>query len=207
MPITTYSELKLSILNWSKRTGDDVMSVLDDFIDLAEADIWQRLRIRDMETEATLSSSTSVRTVALPSAFLQARRLCIDRTDLDDVVLQYETPMSLRVIESAGMPLRFTVTNQIELDRVSDQVYTLKLQYYASLTALSNSNTTNAVLTRFPMVYLYASLFHYAQWAQDDTLIERYALLAEGAINAANAADRKGRYGPAPGIRMMSATP
>jgi len=205
MAISTYSELKVAIQNYAKRS--DITTLVDDFIDLAEADIWQRLRIRDMETEATLSSSTSVRTVALPSTFLQARRLRIDRTDLDDVVLQYETPMSMRVIECAGMPLRFTITSQIELDRVSDQVYTLKLQYYSSLTALSNSNTTNAVLTRFPMVYLYASLFHYAQWAQDDTLIERYALLAEGAINAANAADRKGRYGPAPGIRMMGATP
>lgn len=205
MAITTYSELKVAIQNWAKRS--DITTLVDDFIDLAESDLWQRLRIRDMETEATLSSSTSVRTVALPSAFLQARRLRIDRTDLDDVVLQYETPMSLRVVESAGMPLRFTITNQIELDRVSDQVYTLKLQYYASLTALSNSNTTNAVLTRFPMVYLYASLFHYAQWAQDDLLIDRYAMLAEGAINSANAADRKGRYGPAPGIRIMGATP
>lgn len=205
MSIATYADLKVAIERWGKRT--DAVTMIDDFIDLAEADIWQRLRIRDMETEATLSSSTSVRTVALPSTFLQARRLRIDRTDLDDVVLQYETPMSMRVIECAGMPLRFTITSQIELDRVSDQVYTLKLQYYSSLTALSNSNTTNAVLTRFPMVYLYASLFHYAQWAQDDTLIERYALLAEGAINAANAADRKGRYGPAPGIRMMGATP
>lgn len=205
MAITTYSELKVAIQNWAKRS--DITTLVDDFIDLAESDLWQRLRIRDMETETSLSSSTSVRTVALPSAFLQARRLRIDRTDLDDVVLQYETPMSLRVVESAGMPLRFTITNQIELDRVSDQVYTLKLQYYASLTALSNSNTTNAVLTRFPMVYLYASLFHYAQWAQDDLLIDRYALLAEGAIAQANAADRKGRYGPAPGIRIMGATP
>lgn len=205
MSIATYADLKVAIERWGKRT--DAVTMIDDFIDLAESDLWQRLRIRDMETEATLSSSTSVRTVALPSTFLQARRLRIDRTDLDDVVLQYETPMSMRVIECAGMPLRFTITSQIELDRVSDQVYTLKLQYYSSLTALSNSNTTNAVLTRFPMVYLYASLFHYAQWAQDDTLIERYALLAEGAINAANAADRKGRYGPAPGIRMMGATP
>lgn len=205
MPISTYAELKVAIQSWAKRS--DTLSVIDDFIDLAESDIWQRLRIRDMETETSISSSTSVRTVALPSAFLQARRLRIDRTDLDDVVLQYETPMSMRVIESAGMPLRFTITNQIELDRVSDQVYTLKLQYYASLTALSGSNTTNAVLTRFPMVYLYASLFHYAQWAQDDLLIDRYAMLAEGAINSANAADRKGRYGPAPGIRMMGATP
>lgn len=205
MAIGTYAELKVAIQNWSKRS--DTLSVLDDFIDLAEADIWQRLRIRDMEAEASINSSTTLRTASLPSDFLQARKLKIDRTNLDDVVLQYETPMGLRVIESAGMPLRFTITSTIELDRVSDVVYTMKLQYYKSLTALSNSSTTNAVLTRFPMVYLYACLFHYGQWAQDDRFIERYAALASDAIEAANAHDRRGRYGPAPGIRIIGATP
>lgn len=205
MPISTYAELKVAIQNWSKRS--DTLSVLDDFIDLAEADIWQRLRIRDMEAEASINSSITVRTASLPSDFLQARKLKIDRTSLDDVVLGYETPMNLRVIESVGLPLYFTITNQIELDRVSDQVYAMKLQYYKSLTALSGAAPTNAVLTRFPMVYLYASLFHYGQWAQDDAFITRYAALAESAIDAANRTDRRGRFGPAPAIKMNEPTP
>lgn len=205
MAITTYTELKTAIQNWAKRS--DILSVIDDFIDLTESDIWQRLRIRDMETESTISTSTTLRTASLPTGFLQARRVRIERTDLDDVVLEYQTPMSMRVIECAGMPRYFTITNQIEFDRVSDEAYTVKMQHYQSLTALSGSNETNAVLTRFPMIYLYGCLFHYGQWAQDDSFVEKYAVLAEGAIAAANTSDRKGRYGPAPGIRIMGATP
>lgn len=207
MAITTYAELKQAIERWSKRT--DISTMVDDFIDLAESDMWQRLRVRDMETRATASTSTTTRYVALPSNFLQMRKLKIDRSanSLPDVPLFFDVPLSLHVFDSVGLPSAFTVTSQIELDRVSDQVYTLELQYYASLTALSGSNTTNAILTRFPMVYLYSALFHAAQWAQDDLLIERYALLADVAINAANAADRRGRYGAAPGIRIMGATP
>lgn len=205
MTIGTYSELKVAIQNWSKRS--DTVSVIDDFIDLAESDIWQRLRIRDMETEATISTSTTLRTASLPSDFLQARKLKIDRTSLDDVVLGYESPMNLRVIESVGMPLYFTITNAIELDRVSDQVYSMKLQYFKSLTPLSGSATTNAVLTRFPMVYLYSALFHYGQWAQDDAFIQRYAALAETAIESANKTDRRGRFGPAPASKMNEPTP
>lgn len=205
MAISTYSELKVAVQNWSKRS--DTVSVLDDFIDLAEADIWQRLRIRDMEAEASINTSITVRTASLPSDFLQARKLKIDRTNLDDVVLDYEAPMSLRVIESVGMPLYFTITNAIELDRVSDEVYAMKMQYFKSLTPLSDAAPTNAVLTRFPMVYLYSALFHFGQWAQDEAFINRYAILAEGAIDTANRNDRRGRYGPAPSIKIYGPTP
>lgn len=207
MAISTYAELKQAIQNWAKRS--DISSVIDDFIDLAEADIWQRLQIREMEHRTTLNSSITTRYVALPSDFLHARRLKIDRSasNLSDVVLEYAAPMALRVVENEGMPLTFTITSQIELDRVSDQVYTLDLQYVRSLTPLSASATSNAVLTRFPMVYLYAALFHFGNWSQDDAITQKYATLAEGAINSANALDRRGRYGPAPGVRMLGATP
>lgn len=207
MAISTYAELKTAIQNWAKRS--DISSVIDDFIDLAESDIWQRLQIREMEHKTSLSSSITTRYVALPSDFLHARRLKIDRSsdDLSDIVLEYAAPMALRTVESAGTPLTFTITSQIELDRVSDEVYSLELQYVRSLTALSAAATTNSVLTRFPMVYLYSALFHFGQWAQDDAFMTKYATLAEGAINAANALDRRGRYGPAPGVRIMGSTP
>lgn len=207
MTIATYSELKQAIQRWSKRT--DAVSLLDDFIDLAESDIWQRLRIRDMEARATASTSTTSRYVALPDGFLHMRRLKVDRSsdNLGDIDLIYDAPMSLQVIDSAGTPRRFTVTSQLELDRVSDQVYTLEMQYFKSLTPLSTSNTNNAVLTRFPMIYLYACLFHFGNWAQDEAITSKYAVLAQNAIESANAADRRGRYGPAPGIRLSGATP
>lgn len=203
MAIATYADLKTAIQNWAKRS--DITTLVDDFIDLAEADIWQRLRIRDMETRST-ATTTSTRFYNLPTGFQEMRRFKIDRAD-SDIVLEYETPFNLKVIESSGLPRNYTITSQIELDRVPDATYTLEYQYYASLTALSNSSTSNAVLTRYPMVYLYASLFHYAQWAQDDLLIDRYALLAEGAIAQANANDKKGRYGPGRAMKPFGSTP
>jgi hypothetical protein len=162
-----------------------------------------------MEHRTTISTSTSTRYATLPSDYLQARKLKIDRSasNLSDVVLTYSAPMALSVIDSEGMPTHYTVTSAIELDRVSDQVYTLELQYFRSLTALSNSNTTNAVLTRFPMLYLYGSLFHFGQWALDDVMVNKYSTLFAAAIDAANNADHKGRYGPAPGIRIQGSTP
>lgn len=206
MTIATYQELKSAIQSWCKRS--DAASEIDNFIYLAELDIWQRLRIRDMEDEATISTSTTSRTVSLPSDFLGARGLKIDMSNgADDVDLRYEAPNSLRVIKCAGLPTSFTITNEIELNRVSDQVYSLKLTYFKPLTALSSSNTTNAVLTRFPMIYLFRSMFYYALWAEDDELLAKYTALFDAAISNANSTDRKGRYGPAPGIRLRMSTP
>lgn len=191
--ISTYAELKQAIERWGKRS--DSISLLDDFIDLAESDIWQRLKMREMDTRTTATLSTSTRYLALPTGFLSMRKFKIDQTDVQDIVIEYRTPEQLYVRESVGVPSYYTITSQIELDRVADQAYTVEMQYYASLTALSASNTINAVLTRYPQVYLYGSLMHYFNWAQDDEMFNKYALMFDGAIKSANRQESRSRRG------------
>ena len=70
MAINTYATLKDSIVSWSKNSGSQVLSRVDDFIDLAEADIWERLRIRDMEVNSTLASTASRFWLFLLATFL-----------------------------------------------------------------------------------------------------------------------------------------
>lgn len=207
MGLSTYSELKVSVQNWSKRSGTDVLNVLDDFIDLAEADIWERLRIRDMEAVGTANLSTASRYLALPTGFLALRNFKITRTDLPDVPLEFMAPMNLVVCDQAGMPTKFTVSTQFEFNRVPDDTYAVEYHYYQSLTALSVANPSNAVLTRFPMVYLYGCLMHYANWALNDGMFQKYSLMFQGAIDSANHNDIRGRYGPAPTISNRRTTP
>ena len=59
MSISTYLELKTAIQNWSKRS--DTLSVIDDFIDLAESDIAVNLKVRSMEGTATGSTGSRIR--------------------------------------------------------------------------------------------------------------------------------------------------
>lgn len=207
MSLSTYAGLKDSIVSWSKNSGSQVLARVDDFIDLAEADIWERLRIRDMETTGTASLSTANRFLALPTGFLELRNMKITRTNLPDVPLKYQAPINIIVSDSAGLPDKFTVTSRFEFNCVPDQAYTVEYHYYASLTALSGSNTTNAVLTRFPMIYLYGSLFHYANWAMNDAMAAKYGELFLGAIDSANDNDTAGRYGPAPVVFARRTTP
>ena len=45
-----------------------------------------------------------------------------------------------------------------------DSSYTSKINYYKAFDALSDTNTTNYILTSHPAIYLYGSLFHAANF-------------------------------------------
>lgn len=213
MPLTTYAELKDSLTNqsssWTKRS--DILSLADDFIDLAESRMYTYgstpLRIRDMETSGTATASTTLRTLALPTRFVELRRLQINRTSADPVRLTYVPIDALKVYSSTGQPTAFTINSTFVFDRISDTAYTVEYYYYQSLAALSASNTTNGVLTRFPEIYLYGALWACAEWARQDERADSYRAKFMAAIDAANTADRKGRYGPAPAIHRSGSVP
>ena len=121
--------------------------------------------------------------------------------------LESTTPDSMKVVSGNGRPRFFTVTSQIEFDRTPDSAYSVEVQHFSSLTALSGSNTTNAVLTRFPMIYLYGALFHYANWAMNDAMAAKYGELFLGAIDSANQIDKRGRHTPGAAMRIQGPTP
>lgn len=210
MAIDSYANLKVALENWSKRT--DSLSVLDDFIDLTEADLWtgpaggEPLRIRDMEARATATASTSDRFLALPDSYLEMRKLRL-YSGSNQYDLNFRVPESVNVIPSSGIPTDYTITSQLEFNRIPSSAYTVEMQYYKSLTALSSSNTSNAVLSRFPMVYLYGGLYHLNNWALDEQKAGKYLNLFIAAIRSANKGDKKGRFGPAKAVRIEGSTP
>ena len=204
MALDTYANLKDAIQDFSHR--NDVETRLDDFIDLAEQEMYSNqvepLRIRDMEQTSSSDTSTSVRTLALPAGYEQIRSITIDDKSADAQVfeLSYRTPETLPISSAAGAPGFFTVTSQIEFERVPDAVYNVDIIYFGSLTALSDANTTNAVLTNFPSVYLYGALWALNQWTMQLELSDYYYNKFIGAIKGANMSTDLGRHGPAPAM-------
>lgn len=208
MTITTYQELKVAIQDWSKRS--DTLSLLDTFIDMAEAKMWangvEPLRLRDMETATTGVTSITTRYMSLPTRYLELRRLKINLTQ-GDLRLQYAPIDQMRISTSAGLPKFFTITSQVEFDRISDVVYTVGIDYLQTIAPLTAAAPTNAVLTRFPMIYLWGSLAALYQWAMQPDKADYYYQQFLSAISEANLQDRRGRYGPAPAIKMEGPTP
>tara|TARA_Y100000310_G_scaffold345726_1_gene468879 strand:- start:2255 stop:2884 length:630 start_codon:yes stop_codon:yes gene_type:complete len=209
MALDTYANLKISIRSWSHR-GDMTDALIDDFIDMAESEMYNNavepLRIREMESRATASLSTSDRFLALPDLFLAMRRLKLNLSG-GDCDVKFQAPDQMVILGTSGIPRFYTVTSQLGFDRVSDSAYTGEMQYYKKLTALSSANTTNDILTNYPEIYLNGALSYLHRFTQDIENAEYYKTLFYTAIKGANKSARKGRYGSAPFIRTEGSTP
>ena len=200
MALDTYANLKQAIERFSHRT--DISDVIDDFIDLAESRIDTRLQLRTNEERAT--ASMSGRFLALPDGFLQMRRLTI--TGSPNYEIHYRAPKSMPIL-STGRPKYYTITSQIEFDRVPDSAYPLEMSYYKVLVPLTSSNTTNDVLTNYPDLYLYGSLAELHRWARDEQTALYYDGIFEKKLIDAQKQERRGRYGAAPAMKQEGSTP
>lgn len=208
MALSTYAQLKASVEVWSKR--QDVKDKIDDFINLCETEIYSNsiepLRVRSMVQLETSATSTSVRTLALPTGFLETRKIDLtvgnQRCNID-----YVTPSAQGIRQGTGTPSNYTITDQIEYDIVPGQAYVTNHSYYGKLDALSDSATTNAILTSYPNVYLYGSLMVLYQWAENAEEYAKYQNLFIQAISGANTQDEQGNRGVATQRRRNRRSP
>jgi len=209
MSLSDYDGLKEEIIDWSGR--DDMDLLIDTFIDLAEVEMYANdfdvLKIRDGEVRASFVTSITDRFAALPTGYQSQRKMRIQIVDGESIELDFRTPAQLNILSAAGLPAFFTITDQIEFNRISDQVYTGEIQYFQEFTALSAANTTNAVLTRFPNIYLFGALWALKLKAEQPQGAAEYYQRFISAIKGANNKDKLGRYGVAPVMRVEGYTP
>ena len=204
MSLTNYSELKTELESWSHR--DDVTERLDTFIDLAEAKMWQHLRIRGMEDKDATLTATS-RLITVPTGYLETRRLRYISGTTRYPHLKYAAPDSLSIRSDSGTPSFYTVYGSIiELDRQPGSG-TFELTFYKKLTGLSASNATNAIMDEYPTLYLYGGLAELFAWAQDTEEEAKWRGKFMTEIMEANSRAKSGRYGPAPGPISQGSTP
>ena len=172
MTIASYSDLQTALTEWCHNNSSALSARVKDFITLAEAELNAELRLRTMESDESLTLSSGSRTVALPSGFVEPIALYFNRTgsareDLSDC---YVLPDQLYVntqSNAAKEPKYWTINGtNIEFECQADQTYSLTFRMLKSF-ALSDSNTTNWLLTNFPNVYLYGSLLQTIPYTRD----------------------------------------
>jgi len=209
MALDTFDNLKLEIIAWSHRNDLDLF--IDSFIELAEKDmranVIEPLKLRPQETMLTFSTNTADRFVALPADYQSMRKIRLQIANGQSIELYPRIPDQLNILDHAGLPRFFTITNQVEFDRVSDIVYSGEFQYFADFVPLETTNQTNNILTDHPKIYLYGALSFLFQHAVDEQLQALYYNQFIAAIQGANNADKLGRYGPAPVMTMSGSTP
>jgi hypothetical protein len=169
--IGTYSELQTAITNWLRRGGDtDLVTRAPELITLAEAQFNRTLRHRSMEVQTDLTLTSGTATIALPSDYIEARALVMQTSPKR--VLSYVTPTQLDrnwPSGSTGLPSEYTIIgSNIKLGKAPDSAYALELTYYQQIPALSDSATSNWLLTSHPDIYLYGALLQGAPYLSDD---------------------------------------
>ena len=165
MALSTYAELKTSIANWLNRS-DLTDEISDDFIKLVEAEYNSKFRIRKMLTSDTAFTIDS-ELETLPTGFLQVRDFFIVSGSAK-YSLTYMAPTQMdqtRGGSTSGRPNSYTILgSNFRFAPTPDATYTSTINYYKAIDSLSDSTTTNYILTNHPGIYLYGSLYHAANF-------------------------------------------
>ncbi len=186
-----YSQLKSNIADFLNRS--DLTAVIPTFISLTEAQMERALRVRQMIERSAAQIDTEYS--ALPSDFLEAKTFKITSSRPIQPV-EFVTPEQMDDAQqlsagALGIPKYFTIIgNQIRVSPAPDATYDAELMYFAKLAKLSDSNTTNWLLTSSPDAYLYGSLMHAAPYLKDDERVAVWGTLYNTAIEALKNADQ-----------------
>lgn len=177
MALDSYSGLSASLQTWGERTYSQAQ--IDEFISMAEAAFNRRLLGYQREVTATLTMDADG-DVALPTGFLGIRSVY----DASDVPHRYSiSGSSLNVID--GESEAFTVT------------------YFARLTPLTSTETSNWLLAAAPDAYLF--MCRALQCAfEEDPRAEVFEARALGIIDELTMQNTVAQYGRA-GVTMRVA--
>lgn len=165
MAITNYGELKTAVANWLDR--DNLTLFIPDFIGLYESKFSRTMRMRQMETQATLVDASG--SYVLPTDLAQIR-------DVWNAGVNPIVPLSPVTSDFAN-----AVSPQSGLDAAhyyisGDRLYTVPnngadvgLRYFAKLTPLDADEDTNWLLSAHPDAYLYGALVEALMFDMDET--------------------------------------
>jgi hypothetical protein len=167
MAITTYAQLKTAIADWSNRS--DLTSYLGDFITLAENRMFDDLLLKNFESEESLTLTQDQNYVALPSGYVSPIAFWLI-VDGERVALEMVLPEQLPYYTDSTQPEFWAIDGaNIRFDCPASENYSAKFRMYKT-SALSDSNTSNYLLTRRPDVYLAACMVECSRFIRDTEL-------------------------------------
>lgn len=195
MSITDYDTLQSAAIEYLAREGDaTLIARVPTFIQLFEAKMNRMLFIPQMEKRSTATvntASTEPEFIALPGDFQSMRTVRLSGVT-GKPRLSFMTPTQLEdyrysIDNVTGQPIYFSVFgDEMELAPTPNEDYTLEVIYRSYIPALSDSNTTNWLLTLAPDLYLYGTLLESAPYIKEDGRIQTWAAGVSTALNDLN---------------------
>ncbi len=206
MSLSDYDGLKQEIIDWSHR--EDIDQRVDTFIQMAENVMYnnpaENLKVRGQE--ATIVLPTAGQVLALPSDYMEIRAIqfLIPNNNAD---VLFRSPSQMKRRNGQGKPDYFTITDNIEFNRIPDSVYTVEIKYHSKPQPLSTDNQTNEALLANPNIYLFGALSALFQYAQDEQQAAQNFQQFMNEIKGTNKTMKRGRFGPAPQMTLAGSTP
>lgn len=188
MAITTYSELQTAVANWLDR--GDLGTRIPEFIALAEADINSQFLHRDIENTSTLTGTVGSHTIALPTGYRSPLNMWLLWSgSAGTQSMRALTRATMHITTVNSIPSAWAIDgNNIYFDcpvnSTSDYSFLFR---WAGSVALSDTTTTNLVLTNYPNVYLFGALREAAPYLRDPEALAMWDAKYQEAIEKAKA--------------------
>jgi hypothetical protein len=183
--ITTYATLQTAIGDYLNRA--DLTSFLPNFTQACEMKLYRDLRIRAMETALSVTISSGVATIPTSPALVQLKYAYVDGspiTSLDHVPPDVIYAKYPNRSSSAEIPRLIAMEGTNFIFGPYPGNYTIKGIYYARLTPLSASNTTNWFTTNATDALLYGSLLEAAPFLADDPRVQMWKAAFDIAVDS-----------------------
>ena len=185
MAISTYAELQTAVAGWLDNST--LTARIPEFITLAEAEMNRQLSTanqRPTQSRATASTVVSGEYLACPTDFEGIISMSITSIADTHIRLSYVSPDNLELMKqreteriaeigaALAVPVHYTIVDdQFRLFPVPASIYTVQIIYWASIPALSDTVTTNWLLTKHPDAYLYGALVTAGVYLHDNELL------------------------------------
>jgi len=208
MAINTYATLQTAVANWLDRS--DLTDRIPEFIALAEARMNRVLRLAIMLNvdQTTLGGAAALvagtRDYALPSGYLQMVDFHLRTSPITTLsYLTLENMNRMWAGSQGGKPLSYTIFSDnssgtpiksVRLGPSPGSAYDYAITFYKKIDALSDSNTTEQMLTNNPDVYLYGALLEAEPFLMNDQRVGLWLAAFEKAIADLQEQDNKDRH-------------
>lgn len=195
MALTTYGGLTTALAGFSTYT-DLTATNYADFVSWAQQEIGRRLRssVNLKSSTATISSET----IAVPTDFGSIRRFYLNTTPARTLLETVSPEVALGItsqLSTQTAPSAVTIEgSSFRFAPLFSGSFTGTLLYYATPGALSASTDTNAVLTKYPYLYLFGAMEALHMYKEDDDQADRFGQRFGSLIEDINSRDAKDSY-------------
>ena len=190
-PITNYATLVAAVAYYVTRSDLD----LEVFVQAAHVRLCRE--VRSLLWVSTASVTVATERVAVPVGFRS-----IVAAKIGDYVLQSVTPTERQRLAfelEAGTPAFVSIEGAFfAFAPIPSVSQSMTLQYIGTPAILSDTETTNALLTHYPMAYLYGTICEVARKLQDGEMMASYENLMAREIEEINSQDRNDAMGAGP---------